>query len=69
MGTAPSIQFWSIVLHPAVDGHVIHMQSSIEHHLFNIPLAERVPKIPAYTKQNDVCLKTTPFARDAALSW
>jgi hypothetical protein len=35
--------------------------SSFRHYLFKIPVAERVPHIPAHAEYNDLGLEVTPF--------
>jgi hypothetical protein len=40
MGTAAPIQFRSILLHPARNGRVIHLQPTFQHHFFQITVTE-----------------------------
>jgi hypothetical protein len=42
---------------------MIDMQSSLEHHLLQISVAERIPQVPADTEQNNLGLEVTPFER------
>ncbi len=41
--------------------NMIDMQAPLEHHLFQISVAERIPKVPADTEQNNLGLEMTPF--------
>jgi hypothetical protein len=61
MGSAALFQFGCVALCPTVDRGVIDMQSSLAHHLLQISVAERIPQVPADTKQNDLGLEVTPF--------
>jgi len=63
MGPTAFLQFWRVVLHPAVDRRVINMQSSLAHHLLQILVTERIPEVPADTQQNNLGLEVTPFER------
>src|SRR6266487_6091117 len=63
MRPASLLQFRSIALHPAIDRGVIDVQTPLPHHLFEIAVAERISKVPAYTEQNDVGFVMTPFER------
>jgi len=36
-------------------------------YLFEISIAQRIPKVPSHTEQNDVGLEMTPFERMLAL--
>jgi hypothetical protein len=42
---------------------VIDVQTPLLHHLFEITVAERIPKVPAHAEQNDVGFEMTPFER------
>jgi hypothetical protein len=46
---------------------MIHMQATLQHHLFEIPIAERIAQIPANTEENEVGLEMTPLERVLAL--
>src|SRR5258707_9723746 len=63
MGSAALLQFWCIVLHPTIDRCMIDVQAPLEHHLFQISVAERIPEVPADTEQNDLGLEVAPFER------
>jgi hypothetical protein len=63
MMSAPFVQFRRITLDPAVDRRVIDVQSSLGHHLFEIPIAERIAQVPTHAQKNDVGLEVTPFER------
>ena len=63
MRSASFLQFRCVVLDPAIDRRVIDMQSSLCHHLLQISVAKRIPEVPAYTEQNNLGLKVTPFER------
>jgi hypothetical protein len=61
------LEFWSIVLHPGKDGGVIDMQSPLQHHLFKIPIAQRIAPIPADAQPNDISLEATSFKGDLVI--
>jgi hypothetical protein len=63
MGATTPFQLWSILLNPSRDRRMINVQSPLQHHLFEVAIAERIPQIPAHTQQNDLGLKMTPFER------
>jgi hypothetical protein len=42
---------------------MVHLQSALQHHLFEVSVAECITKLPSHTKQNDVGLEMTPFKR------
>lgn len=67
VGSAALLQFWCVVLDPAIDRGVIDLQPSFEHNLFQIAVAERIAQVPAHTQQNDVGLEMTPLERILAL--
>jgi hypothetical protein len=37
------------------------MQSSLEHHLLKVSVAQRIPQVPVNTEQNHLSLEVTPF--------
>jgi hypothetical protein len=53
-------QFGSVVLNPAGDSGMVHLQSPFGHQFLQIAIAERVAKVPAHTQENDL-----GFPRDA----
>ena len=57
------LQFGCAALHPAVDRGVIDVQPALEHHFFQITIAERIAHVPAYTQKNDIGLEMTPCER------
>ena len=63
MRSAALFQFWGVALHPAIDRGVIDVQTSFEHHLLQVAIAQSIPQVPAYAEQNDVGLEMTPFER------
>jgi hypothetical protein len=63
MRSAALLQFWSILLNPAVDRRMIDRQSPFQHDFFEISVTERIAQIPAYAQKDDVSLKMTPFER------
>jgi len=46
MRATTPFQLWSILLNPAVNRRMIHMQPSLQHDFFQITVAERIPSIP-----------------------
>src|SRR5690242_3555861 len=60
-GSTAPVQFWGIVLDPAVDGGVINTQTPLQHHFLEVAVAERITSVPAYAQQDDVCLEMTPL--------
>src|SRR6266536_2452393 len=67
MRAAALLQFGCVVLHPAIDGGVIDVQSSLEHHLLQIPVAQWIPEVPTDAQQNNLGLKVTPFERGGGI--
>src|SRR6266581_9780585 len=67
MGATTPFKLWSIRLPPAVNGGMVHLQSTFLHDFFEISVTERIAKIPANTQQNNVCLEVAPFERILAL--
>src|SRR5450755_1050428 len=63
MRSASLLQFLGIALAPAVDRRMIHVQSPLPHHLFEVAIAERIPQVPAHAQQDDLGFKMTPFER------
>jgi hypothetical protein len=57
------IDLWSISLDPSIDSRVIHIESTLFHHLFNISIRELIPAIPAYAQENDCRLEVSPLKR------
>jgi hypothetical protein len=70
MRAAALLQFGCIVLHPAVDRGVIDVQSSLAHHLLQIPVAQWIPEVPADAEQNEISLEVTPFeCLEVSMKW
>ena len=46
----------SVALDPPVDGGVVHGKASLDHHLFQVSIAERIAKRPTDAKQDDLRL-------------
>ena len=44
-----------------VDRGVINIQSSLEHHLLQVSVAQGIPQVTADTEQNYLSLEVTPF--------
>jgi hypothetical protein len=60
MRSASLVQFGSRHLHPTIDGGVIHVEPTFQHHLFEVSITERIAQRPAKTQQNDLRLEMTP---------
>jgi hypothetical protein len=60
---ASFLQFWSVVLNPAVDGGMVHRESPFPHHFLEIAVAQRVAQVPPHAEQNDLSFVMTPFER------
>src|SRR6266496_4222106 len=65
MESATIFQFWCVVLYPTIDRDVIDVQSSLDYHLLQVSVAERILQIPANTEQNHLGFEVTPFERGA----
>lgn len=50
-----------------IDRGVIDVQTTLEHHLLQISVAERITKVPANTEQNNLSLEVTPFERGGGI--
>jgi len=46
---------------------MIDMQASLQHHLFEVPIAQRIAQIPPNAQENDRWLEMTPFEGILAL--
>ncbi|HEY6406976.1 MAG TPA: hypothetical protein VIY29_05880 [Ktedonobacteraceae bacterium] len=46
---------------------MIVVQTPLEHHLFQVSVAERIPEIPADAEQNNLGLEVTPFERGGGI--
>lgn len=57
------LQFRGVALHSARDGGVINRMPSLNHHFFEVAIAQSVSEVPAHTQQNDVGLEMTPLER------
>ena len=44
-----------------IPGGVIDTEPALQHHLFEVPITERITKIPAHTQENDISLEVAPF--------
>ncbi len=44
-------------MNPAVYGSMINRETSLNHHLFQIAVTQRVAEIPTNTQQDERCLK------------
>src|SRR5512135_705885 len=44
-----------------VDCGVIDRESALDHHLFQVTVAQGIPQVPAHAQQNKFRLKMTPF--------
>jgi hypothetical protein len=42
---------------------MIDVQATLQHHFFEISIAERIAQIPANTEQDNVSLEVAPFER------
>jgi hypothetical protein len=60
----PFIQFGTVVLHPPVDGGVIHWCTTFSEHLFQVAVGHPVAAIPAHCPQDDV-LRVVPTGENA----
>src|SRR6059058_2807562 len=61
MRSASFVEFRGIALHPAVDRGVVNAQSTLDHHLLKVAVAQRIAKIPAHAQQNDLGFEVKPF--------
>ena len=48
-------------------GGVINRQPALQHHLFQIPVAERIPEIPPHTQDNDDVFEMTPLEQGRSI--
>ena len=60
---ASFLSFRSILLNPAIDRGMVHVQTPLPHHLFQVAIAERISQVPADAEQNEVGFVMTPFER------
>src|ERR1700722_13240383 len=54
------IQNRRVVQNPAGNRGVIDCQSTLRHHLFKVPVAQRVPQIPSHAQNDNVAPKMSP---------
>ena len=57
--SAAAGQFRRVPLDPAPDRHVIHAKIAFGHDLFQLPQAERIPKVPAHAQHDDLRLEVS----------
>jgi hypothetical protein len=50
-------QFGRIPENPPVDGRMIDRDTTLGHHLFQVPEAEIVSEVPAHTEKDDCTIK------------
>ena len=48
-------------MHLAKDRRVIHFESALSHHLFNIPIGKLVPAVPPDAQKDERGLVVTPL--------
>ncbi len=60
------LQLWREFLNPAVDVGMIDRHAALRHHLFQIPVAQRVSQIPTDASQDDSFFDTMAFEVDHA---
>ena len=58
---AAPVEFRRVTLHPTPDRDVIDGEVPLGHDLFQISEAEPKPPIPAYTQDDDLGFKMSPF--------
>jgi len=58
--TQPQMQYGRIPLYPTPNRDVIHSDTSLHHHFFQIAVAERVPQIPSDAQDYDDVLEVAP---------
>ena len=49
------------LLDPTIDARMVDLHAALFHHLFQIPIAERIGQVPAHTGQDDVLFKSVAF--------
>ena len=54
------IQKWRIALDPTPDGDVIYRQPTLRHHLFQVPVAQRITQVPPDAQKDDDILEVSP---------
>ena len=52
------------LLDPTIDARMVDLHTTLFHHLFQIPIAERIGQVPAHTGQDDVLFKSVAFEVD-----
>lgn len=53
----------SVVLHPTLDRGVFDNDATLAHHLFQVPIAQRLAQVPAHTQEDDLAFEVPPFER------
>jgi hypothetical protein len=61
------VELWGVSLYPTIDGGMIDRESALDHHLFQVTVAERIPEVPTDAQENDLGFKVTPFERTRVL--
>jgi len=63
LAAKPLIQKGRVMLDPAPDGDMIHRNSALCHHLFQIAVAQRIPQVPPHAQNDDDIVKVSPSER------
>jgi hypothetical protein len=58
--SASLVQFRCIALHPSIHSCMIYRETTLQHHLLQIAVAERVAQVPPDPEQDDIGLEVTP---------
>jgi len=61
------IDFGGVPLYPTKDGRVIHVESALTHHLFDIAIRELIATIPTNTQKDGRRLEVSPLERGVGL--
>src|SRR5215469_1970633 len=48
------------MLYPAPDGDMVHRNSALGHHLFQVAVAQRIPQVPPHVQNDDDIVKVSP---------
>jgi hypothetical protein len=61
MRTDSFIDLRRITLDPTKDGRVIHVETSLTHHLFDIAIRELIAAVPSDAQKDDCRLEVSPL--------
>ena len=57
------VDLWRVALNPSENCGMVYTQSTLSHHLFDIPVRKLVAAVPANAEEDERRLEVTPLER------